>query len=116
MAAAVDSVTCVRGPFHVDGFSNFSGDQTTRIILMTSNLGTTLPSDVTVTINGIPLTVEAVGSFNNVPNGIPNFNGSYIIVSLGALRTQPPLTGALPLMVSVGTASSNVAFISIASP
>jgi probable HAF family extracellular repeat protein len=106
MAAAVDSVTCVRGPFRVMSENNFSGDQTTRVILLTSNLGNTDPIAVTVLVNGTPLVVEAVGTFT----GIPNFEGSYIVVSLGNLGLA---TGDLLLTVSVGTATSNVAILRI---
>ncbi|MGZ5482816.1 MAG: M12 family metallo-peptidase [Pyrinomonadaceae bacterium] len=77
---------------------NFSADQTTRLILFTTNLGlpetlNPLPADLLVRAGGRDLVVEHVG-----PIAFPGLNGSYVIVSLGQLKT-PPLSGNLEFKV-----------------
>ena len=97
-AAALNSVTFVRGPFKVIDTNNFSSDQHTRVILFTSNLGSS--PNVTVTAGGTSLTVENVGSLS----GVAGLDASYIIVRLPTGLA----TGELPLVVTLnGVASSN---------
>jgi hypothetical protein len=81
-AAALDSVTFVRGPFRLLNPNNFSLDRRTRIILFTSNLGLTQsdlndPTVLVVEVPGANLPVENVG-----PLAIPGLSSSYIIVRL----------------------------------
>lgn len=101
---ALDSVTFVAGPFHKTGSFNFSGDQTTRVMLFTSNLGTTDPSAVTVQAGGVSLPVEVVGTVRELDQA------SFIIVKLPS--TLP--VGDLNLTVSLHGVPSNTATISIA--
>ena len=110
--AAVDSVTFVRGPFRVTNPNNFSTDQTTRIILFTSNLGMTdanLASGIlSVHINGSaipPANIEHVGTVA----GISGMDASYVIVKL----PDGLLTGSNNITVNMGAAASNVAILSI---
>jgi hypothetical protein len=82
-AAAVNSVTFVRAPFHILDPHNFSVDGHTRITLLTSSLGLMSPpipltSTLSVQANGVNLPVEGVGPLT----GVPGLNGSYIIVRL----------------------------------
>jgi hypothetical protein len=107
-AAAVDSVTFVRGPFRVLTDYNFSSDRHTRIILFTSNLGLSQPdpSLLSVAAAGIPLTVEYVGPIV----GVPGLDASMIVVRLP--DGLPP--GDLPVTVTLhGVVSSNAPTISI---
>jgi len=106
-AAAVDSVTFVRGPFRLFDPYNFSGDQRTRLILFTSDLGLTQPSPslLTVQAGGSPLTVEAVGPIT----GVAGLNGSYVVVRL---PDNLP-TGDLQLTLTLGSATSNTTTLSI---
>ncbi len=81
-ALAVDSVTFVRGPFRLPNPDNFSSDQRTRIILLTSNLGLRQsdlsdPTALVVELGGVNLPVENVGSTT-----IPGLITSYIVVRL----------------------------------
>lgn len=80
-AAAINSVTFLRGPFKIFDSHNFSLDGHTRIILFTSSLGVTsppIPSTLTLSVqaNGVNLPVEKVGPEVN------GMSGSYIIVRL----------------------------------
>lgn len=82
IAAALDSVTFVRGPFPKSNPNNFSSDQRTRIILLTSNLGLSQadlsdPSVLVVELAGVNLPVENVG-----PALIPGLSSSYIVVKV----------------------------------
>jgi hypothetical protein len=100
-AAAVDSVTVVKGPFPITSFFNFSSpDNHTRVILFTSSLGLTQPdpTKLTVTAGGTSLLVENVGIVT------AGMGGSYIIVRLptGLLPGDHPLTVTL-----LGVPSSN---------
>jgi hypothetical protein len=106
-AAAVDSVTFVRGPFPIMSFLNFSSDHHTRVILFTSNLGLSAPGpSLTVQAGGTSLTVENVGTVS----GVAGLNASYIVVRLP--NGLP--AGDLPLTVTLnGVASSNTPTISI---
>ncbi|HYR76213.1 MAG TPA: PA domain-containing protein [Pyrinomonadaceae bacterium] len=106
-AAAVDSVTLVRGPFPIMSFLNFSSDHHTRVILFTSNLGLSAPGpSLTVQAGGTSLTVENVGTVS----GVAGLNASYIVVRLP--NGLP--AGDLPLTVTLnGVASSNTPTISI---
>jgi outer membrane protein assembly factor BamB len=79
-AAAVSSVSLVRGPFQKINPNNLSTDQRTRIILFTSNLGLTQvdlgdPTVLVVELAGVSLPVENVGALS-----IPGLSTSYIIV------------------------------------
>jgi len=81
-ALAVDSVTFVRGPFRLPNPNNFSSDQRTRIVLLTSNLGLRQsdlsdPTALGVEIAGVSLPVENVGIVS-----IPGVITSYIVVKL----------------------------------
>jgi hypothetical protein len=100
-AVAVDSITLLRGPFKVLNPNNFNtSDPNTRVILFTSSLGTSSTSNVTVTRNGISLTVENVGTVT----GTTGLSASYIIVRLPTGLA----TGELPLTVSLfGVPSTN---------
>ncbi len=104
-AAAVDSVTFVRGPFRLTNPNNFfSVDQRTRIMLFTSNLGLTQsdlndPTALVVEAAGISLPVENVG-----PLSIPGLGSSYIIVRLP--NNLP--TGSLELKIKVRGITSDV--------
>jgi hypothetical protein len=104
VAAALNSVTFAKTSnadhtaFRIFDQYNFSADQTTRLILFTTNLG--LPqqqnpasSVLSVRAGGRPLVVENVG-----PMAFPGLSGSYVIVSLGALKS-PPLSGNLEFKV-----------------
>ena len=82
-AAALDSVTLVRGPFRLTNPNNFfTVDKRTRVILFTSNLGLTQsdlndPTALVVEASGVNLPVENVG-----PLSIPGLSSSYIVVRL----------------------------------
>lgn len=82
-AAAINSVTFVRGPFRILDPNNFSLDGHTRVMLFTSNLALNSPpvppaSTLSVKANGIELPVEKVGPLT----GVSGLTGSYIIVRL----------------------------------
>jgi dipeptidyl aminopeptidase/acylaminoacyl peptidase len=82
-AAALNSVTFLRGPFRILDSHNFSLDGHARIILFTSNLGVVSPpippaSTLSVQASGINLPVENVGPMT----GVTGMNGSYIVVRL----------------------------------
>lgn len=82
-AAAINSVTYVRGPFKILDPHNLSADGHTRITVFTSNLGLVSPpipttSTLSVQANGVNLPVEYVG----IVAGVPGMNASYIIVKL----------------------------------
>jgi hypothetical protein len=106
-AAAVDSVTFVRGPFRVTDDFNFSGDHITRIIIFTSPLANPEPT-LKVFASGHQLPVENFGTLT----GVPGLNVSYIIVKL-----DPILTGSGPinydLSVSFRGVTSNTATLTI---
>jgi outer membrane protein assembly factor BamB len=97
-AIALDSVTFQRGPFRLPNPNNFSTDQRTRIILLTSNLRLTqsdlnTPGVLSVEVpGGVNLPIENVGGLS-----IPGLNSSYIIVRL---PDNLP-TGALELKIRV---------------
>ena len=106
-AAAVDSVTFVRGPFRLFDPYNFSGDQRTRLILFTSDLGLTQPNPALLSVQagGSPLTVEAVGPIS----GAAGLTGSYVVVTL----PDGLPTGNLQLTLILGSATSNTTTLSI---
>ncbi|HEV8588383.1 MAG TPA: hypothetical protein VGQ72_05880, partial [Pyrinomonadaceae bacterium] len=106
-AAALDSVTFVRGPFRLFDPFNFSPDQRTRIILFTSDVGLTQPdpSRLSVQASGFPLTVENVGPIL----GVPGLSGSYIVVRL----PDNLQTGNLSLTVTLDGITSNTTTLSI---
>lgn len=81
-AVALDSVTFAKGPFRLFNPINFSSDQRTRIILLTSNLGLSQsnlsdPTVLVVELGGVNLPVENVGSLS-----ITGLSSSYVIVRL----------------------------------
>jgi len=99
-AATVDSVTFVRGPFRKTNPNNFSVDQRTRLILLTSNLGLAQsdladPAVLVVEAGGVNLPVENVGTIS-----IPGLGTSYIVVRLpdnvptGVIEVRVKLRGA----------------------
>lgn len=97
-AAAVNSITFVRGPFKLTDSNVFSHDGRTRVMLFTSNLGLIAPpvlstSVLSVKANGVNLPVENVGPMM----GANGTNGSYIIVRL----PDGLSTGNLSLTVTV---------------
>jgi hypothetical protein len=106
-AIAINSVTFVRGPFRVFDDHNFSADQHTRIILLTSNLSLSQPDSslLTVQASGFDLPVENVGAFT----GIPGLDASYIVVRLPD-NLQP---GDLQLTVTLRGATSIARILSI---
>jgi hypothetical protein len=108
-AAALDSVTWLRGPFKVADLFNFSGDHHTRVVLFTSELGLTQPdsSQLAVRAAGVALTVESVGPVV----GVSGMSASYIVVRL----PDGLPTGDLPLVVTLrGLASVNSPTLAIA--
>jgi len=106
-AAAVDSVTFVRGPFTLFDPYNFSGDQRTRLILFTSDLGLTQPSPALLSVQAgtTTLTVEAVGPIS----GVQGLTGSYLVVRL----PDGLPTGNLSLTLTLGGVTSNATTLSI---
>jgi dipeptidyl aminopeptidase/acylaminoacyl peptidase len=109
-AAALNSVTFVRGPFRILDSHNLSLDGHTRIILFTSSLGITAPpipqtSTLSVQANGVSLPIENVGPIT----GVPGMNGSYIIVRL----PDGLPTGNLSLTVTVRGVTSAVTVLPI---
>jgi len=102
-AAAVDSVTFVRGPFHVTDNFNFSGDHLTRIIIFTLPLANP-DQTLSVKASGIDLPIESVGNVT----GVSGLNASYIIVKLppGLQVNQPTTFG---LTVTLRNVTSNTA-------
>lgn len=107
-AAALDSVTQLRGPFSILNTHNFSADQHTRVMLFSSNLGLSQPDSAILSVraNGILLTIENVGTVS----GVQGLDASYIIVRLP--DGLPP--GNLPLTVTLhGVVSSNAPTLEI---
>ena len=107
-AAAVESVTRLRGPFSILNTHNFSADDHTRVMLFTSNLGLSQPDSAILSVraNGILLTVENVGTVS----GVQGLGASYIIVRLP--DGLPP--GNLPLTVTLhGVVSTNTPTLEI---
>jgi VCBS repeat protein/carboxypeptidase family protein len=107
-AAALDSVTQLRGPFSVLNTHNFSADSHTRVMLFTSNLGLSQPDSAILSVraNGTLLTVENVGTVS----GVQGLDASYIIVRLPDGLSQ----GNLPLTVTLhGIVSSNTPILEI---
>jgi hypothetical protein len=109
LAAALDAVTLVRGPFHILSDVNFSSDHHTRVIFYTTGLGGEQSELdlITVQLASIPLTVENVGTVA----GVQGLNASFVVVRLP--DGLPP--GDLPLVLTVrGTPSANSPAIAIA--
>jgi len=109
-AAALTSVTFLRGPFKIRDSYNFSVDGRARIIFFTSSLGVVSPpipptSTLSVQANGVNLPVENVGPVT----GVTGMNGSYIIVRL---PDELP-TGNLSLTVTLRGLTSGVAILPI---
>ena len=107
-AAAVNSVTFVRGPFRVLDSYNFSFDGHTRVMLFTSNLGLTSPPIpasliLSVKANGVILQVQNVGP-------LAGTSGSYIIVRL----PDGLPTGNLSVTVTLRGVTSEPAILAIA--
>jgi len=109
-AAAVNSVTFLRGPFQILDSHNFSTDGHTRIILFTTNLGLSSPpipqtSVLSVQANGVNLPVENVG----IVTGVTGMNSSYIVVRL----PDGLPSGALSLTVTVRGFTSDARILNI---
>lgn len=106
-AAALNSVTFLRGPFRILDSHNFSLDGHARLTLFTSSLGVMSPpipptSTLSVQANGVNLPVETVGPMTGV-------NGSYIIVRL----PDGLPTGNLSLTVTLRGVTSGVTILPI---
>ena len=119
-AAALNSVTFARTSdptnqaFRIFDQFNFSADQTTRLILFTSDLGLNsqpnpTPSLISVSAGGHPLVVEHVGPF-----AFPGLNGTQIVVALKRSDGGAMPTGNLQFQVTCRTLLSNFASITIA--
>lgn len=120
-AAALNSVTFARTSntentaFRIVDPYNFSADQTTRLILFTSDLGLAQQQNpasnvVSVRAGGVELVVEHVGPFT-----FPGLNGSYVVVALKQVNGQPMPTGSLAFQLTHGTTlNSNFVTITIA--
>jgi hypothetical protein len=110
-AAALDSVTFLRGPFRLFNPNNFSVDKRTRIILFTSDLGLAQsdlsdPAVLVVDVPGYNLPVESVGALA----GVPGMSASYIIVRL----PDGLPTGDLQLRVRLRGVTSDARTLNIA--
>jgi hypothetical protein len=108
-AAALDSVTFVKGPFRLSSPNNLSVDHRTRIIFFTSNLGLTQsdlsdPTALVVELGGVNLPVENVGVF-----AIPGLFSSYVVVRL---PDNVP-TGLQELKVKLHGVSSDARILNI---
>ena len=82
-AAALNSVTFLRGPFQILDPHNFAIDGHTRIIIFTNDLGLTNPplndaAVLRVELSGTSVPLEAYGPLT----GTPGLTGSYIVVKL----------------------------------
>lgn len=82
-AAALNSVTFLRGPFQILDPHNFAADGHTRVIIFTNDLGLTNPplndaAVLRVEASGLALPIEAYGPLT----GTPGLTGSYIVVRL----------------------------------
>jgi uncharacterized repeat protein (TIGR01451 family) len=109
LAAALDAVTLVRGPFRILSDVNLSPDHHTRVMFFTTNLGIEQSelNLVTVQLGSMPLTVENVGTVS----GVPGLDASFVVVRLP--DGLPP--GDLPLVLTVrGTPSVHSPAIPIA--
>ena len=107
-AAALNSVTFLRGPFRILDPHNFSLDGHTRIIVFTSSLGLSAPPGVqtlSVQAGGVNLPIENVGPIT----GISGLNGSYIVVRL----PDGLPTGNLSLTVTVRGVTSAATILPI---
>ena len=110
--AALDSVTFVRGPFHINNPNNFSSDQRTRVMFLILGLGLTTAdtSAVSVQAGTSPLPVDNVG-----PLTAPGLGATFVIVVLPSGLSAEPAN--FPLNVSVrGVACSNKPVLQIAGP
>jgi len=110
--AAIDSVTYVRGTFHLKNPNNFSSNQATRVMFLVYGLGLTTAdtSAVSVHAGSLPIPVENVG-----PLTAPGLSATYVIVVLPGNLTSSPMD--FPLIVTVrGVATSNSPLLSISGP
>jgi hypothetical protein len=110
LIAAVDSVTFVRGPFHINNPNNFSADQRTFIMFFINGLSYTPADnpDIVSVEAGQSLTVSRIGALTG-----PGFSVTYVIAAL------PPglAPGDHPMRVVVhGVACSNSPVLQIAGP
>ncbi|HEX6045885.1 MAG TPA: S8 family serine peptidase [Pyrinomonadaceae bacterium] len=110
-AAAINSVTFVRGPFKILDSNNFSLDGHTRVMLFTSSLGIISPpipstSTLSVQANGVNLPVENVGPVT----GVSGMSGSFIVVRL----PDGLPSGNLSLTVTLNGAASAARILQIA--
>ena len=121
-AAALNSVTFARTSnathtaFRIFDPYNFSADQTTRLILFSSDHGLVQQQNpasslISVSAGGHPLVVENVGPFT-----FPGLNGTYIVVALKRSDGGAMPTGSLAFTVSTagGTQTSNAVTLTIA--
>ena len=112
LIAAFDSVTFVRGPFHINNPNNFDSDHRTRIMFLIDGL-TFTPADsagsaVSVQAGPWVLTVNNLGALT-----APGLSATYVVV---ALPPDMP-AGDYPMRVTVrGVACSNSPLLSIAGP
>ncbi len=106
-AIALDSVTFTRGPFRVVNPNNFSVDQRTRLMILTSNLRMTQadPGNLSVQASGVTLPIERVGPITNVPG----LDASYIVVRLPDGLPD----GDLQLVVTLRGMASNLSTLQI---
>ena len=109
-AVALNSVTFLRGPFRVVDPNNFSADQNTRVVLLTSPLGLTQadlsqPNVVMVEAGSFIFPVEAVGPLL----GVPGLTGSYLVFKLP--NNSP--TGAIQITVRLRGLASDPKTITI---
>ena len=117
-AAAINSVTLLRGPFQILDSHNFSADGHTRIILFTSDLslpqGPNKPEYQLAVVaqaqpqQGFSLPIEAVGPIT----GVPGLTGTYIVVQLpDQLSVSQPTAFQLSVLfhgVSGNTTTLNI--------
>ena len=113
LIAAFDSVTFVRGPFHINNPNNFdSADHRTRIMFLIQGL-TFTPADsagsaVDVQAGSWTLTVNNLGALT-----APGFSATYVVAALPL--NMPP--GDYPMTVRVkGVVCSNSPILQIAGP
>jgi hypothetical protein len=112
LIAAFDSVTFVRGPFHISTPNNFDPEHRTRIMLLIQGL-TFIPADsagsaVNIQAGSWTLTVNNLGTVTAL-----GFSATYVVA---ALPLGMP-AGDYPLHVTVrGVACSNSPILQIAGP
>ena len=112
LIAAFDSVTLVRGPFHITNPNNFDPNHRTRIMFLIQGL-TFTPADsggsaVSVQAGSWVLTINNLGALT-----APGFSATYVVA---ALPPDMP-AGDYPIHVTVkGVACSNSPILQVAGP